>query len=71
MKRIIRNATRCKHCGEVIESTYRHDFKWCSCKSVAVDGGHDYIRRGFIHSPEEDFEDLSEWEGEDEPDDYD
>ena len=25
--RIIRNAARCNHCGDVIESTYRHDFK--------------------------------------------
>ena len=29
--RIIRNAARCNHCGDVIESTYRHDFKTCSC----------------------------------------
>ena len=45
MPRIIRNAIRCKKCGEVIESETVHDFKFCSCGSCAVDGGHDYLRR--------------------------
>ena len=31
-------------CGE-IESKTIHDFKFCKCGSVAVDGGHDYLRR--------------------------
>lgn len=55
-----KNAIRCKHCGEIIESTSVHDFKFCSCESVAVDGGHDYLRRCFNTSPD-DFEDLSEF----------
>ena len=42
---IIRNAIQCKNCGDVIESTYRHEFKTCSCGKVSVDGGHDYLRR--------------------------
>lgn len=60
MKKIIKNAIRCKHCGEVIESTSVHDFKFCSCESVAVDGGHDYLRRCFKTS-QDDFEELSEY----------
>jgi len=44
--KIIRNAAQCRKCGDLIESKYRHDFKWCSCRSIFVDGGHDYIRRG-------------------------
>ena len=43
--RIIKNAIRCKKCGEEIESKTVHDFKWCSCHACAVDGGHDYLRR--------------------------
>ena len=43
MKKIIRNAIRCKFCGDVIESETVHDFKFCSCKTVAVDGGHEYL----------------------------
>ena len=39
---IVKNAIRCKHCGDIIESTYCHDFKFCSCHHCAVDGGHDY-----------------------------
>ena len=56
--KIITNKIRCNHCGDIIESEYRHDFKWCSCKTVAVDGGKAYIRRAFTNSPE-DFEELS------------
>jgi len=42
---ILKNRIRCRKCGDTIESTYRHDFKWCSCGAVAVDGGLDYLRR--------------------------
>ena len=40
-----RNAIRCKKCGNVLESFFGHDFKWCSCGAVAVDGGPHYKRR--------------------------
>ena len=63
MRKIKRNAIKCNHCGDVIESTHVHDFKWCSCKTVAVDGGKDYYKRSFVNSPA-DFEELSEWEKE-------
>ena len=57
MQTINRTAIRCRKCGEEIESTYTHDFKWCSCRAVAVDGGHDYLRRcGNM----EDWDELSE-----------
>lgn len=56
MEKIIVNKIRCKKCNEVIESTHRHDFKFCKCGAVAVDGGRDYLRRcGF----REDWEELS------------
>lgn len=54
--RIERNVIRCNKCGDVIESVHTHDFKWCSCQAVAVDGGHDYLRR--VGKPE-DFTDIS------------
>lgn len=57
--KIIRNAIRCKKCGEVIESKSVHDFKFCSCGACAVDGGHEYLRRcGEL----EDWEELAETE---------
>ena len=59
MPRIIRNAIRCKKCGDIIESKTVHDFKFCSCGSCAVDGGRDYIRRC---GNREDWEELSEVE---------
>ena len=58
MKIIKRNAVKCNRCGDIIESTHRHDFKWCSCRTVAVDGGLEYIKRCF--KSEGDYTDLSE-----------
>ena len=54
--RIRTNKIKCKKCGDIIESISVHDFKWCSCGTVAVDGGHEYLRR---LENVEDFEDLS------------
>lgn len=59
MRIIKSNKIKCNHCGQIIESKHRHDFKWCKCGAVFVDGGHDYLRRGFTND-ENDFEDLSE-----------
>lgn len=40
-------------------SVSAHDFKFCKCGAVAVDGGHEYLRRcGSL----ENFEELSEYE---------
>ena len=58
MKKIIRNAAQCALCDTVIESTHRHDFRYCKCGAIFVDGGREYLRRGaldFAH-----FIDLSE-----------
>ena len=61
MRKIIRNAIQCNLCGDIIESTYRHDFVTCKCGSCSVDGGLDYLRRGFAHS-RDDFTELSAFE---------
>ena len=59
-KKLIKNAIKCVNCGDVIESKHTHDFKFCSCGTVAVDGGLSYLKRCFKSSPDE-FIDLSEW----------
>lgn len=43
---IQRNIAECRLCGDIVESTYRHDFVRCQCGEIFVDGGTDYIRRG-------------------------
>lgn len=43
---IIRNAAQCAKCGDIIESKHRHDFVSCSCESIFIDGGTEYIRAG-------------------------
>lgn len=37
---------RCKLCGDVLQSKYRHDFQMCSCESCFIDGGDEYCRIG-------------------------
>ena len=44
-KKILINKIQCNKCKDIIESKHVHDFKWCSCKSIAVDGGLEYLRR--------------------------
>ena len=56
IEQIRTNKIKCKKCGDIIESINVHDFKWCSCGAVAVDGGREYLRRV---GNEDDFEELS------------
>lgn len=35
----VRHAIQCKKCLETIESKHIHDFKYCSCGAVGIDGG--------------------------------
>lgn len=58
--KIIRNKARCRQCSDVIESKHVHDFVHCKCGAIFVDGGKDYLRRGFKNLG--DFEELSELE---------
>lgn len=44
-KKIISNKAQCRHCGTIIESKTQNDFKRCTCGKIAVDGGHEYIKR--------------------------
>ena len=60
MKKIIKNAIQCKLCGDIIESTYRHEYVQSKCGACAVDGGHDYLRRSF--KDKDCYIDLSETE---------
>ena len=43
--KIVVNRAQCKQCRDIIESTHRHDYISCRCKAIAVDGGHDYLKR--------------------------
>ena len=56
IERIRTNKIKCRKCGDIIESIDVHDFKWCSCGAVAVDGGREYLRRV---ENKNDFEELS------------
>lgn len=55
-----RNAVQCLKCSEVIESKHRHDFRYCKCGNVAVDGGLDYAKRCFAT---EEWKELAEADG--------
>lgn len=45
MNKITRNSVICKLCLDEIVSTHRHDFRFCKCGNIAVDGGKEYLRR--------------------------
>jgi hypothetical protein len=68
-KKIKINRIKCLVCGDIITSVHRHDYNFCKCGAVAVDGGKDYLKRTFNgeerdrlgHMP---YEDLSEYEEE-------
>lgn len=47
MRKIIKNSIQCKLCGDIIESTDKHQYVECKCGACAVDGGHDYMRPCF------------------------
>jgi len=42
---ILQNQIRCNKCGDEPFSTHVHDFRYCKCGAVAVDGGMSYLRR--------------------------
>lgn len=54
---IVKNAARCLSCGDEVESRHRYDFRACSCGNIFVDGGTEYLRRGFTEGAL--FEDTS------------
>lgn len=64
MKKIKINKAECRLCGDVIESTHRHDFKTCSCGEISVDGGTSYISRSWAKDQANIIE-LSEFEEDD------
>lgn len=59
-KKLIRNRAQCSNCGDVIESKHRHDFVWCKCKAIYIDGGLAYSKYGYTNPL--DFIDLCEFE---------
>jgi hypothetical protein len=63
MSILIKNAAKCRLCGDVIESKSVHDFVSCSCGEIFVDGGLDYLRRGFTKDANN-FIDRCEYEDE-------
>jgi hypothetical protein len=65
--RIKTNRAQCKSCNEVIESFHRHDFKFCKCKTIFVDGGKSYLRRGGEPAAILELSEFEEVEQQDEP----
>jgi hypothetical protein len=43
--KIKQNSARCRKCGDIICSVHVHDFNWCKCGAIAVDGGLEYLKR--------------------------
>jgi ribosome biogenesis SPOUT family RNA methylase Rps3 len=41
---VVLRGLRCPKCKEVVVSLHVHDFRWCGCKSLAIDGGSEYCK---------------------------
>ncbi len=39
------NQVQCLKCKDIIRSKNLHDFRYCSCGAIAVDGGSWYLKR--------------------------
>lgn len=40
-------AIKCSKCHELVYSRARHDYNFCSCGSVGIDGGRSYTKVSF------------------------
>jgi len=38
------SAFECEKCGDIIYSRDTHDFHYCTCGDIAIDGGFDYVK---------------------------
>ena len=47
-------------CSAVVESRHTHDFVWCNCRALAVDGGVEYVK--WVFDDINLVEDLCEYE---------
>lgn len=47
MRKIIRNAIQCKHCGDIIESVIGYDYVTCNFWACSVDGNYDYLHGNY------------------------
>ena len=59
MIKIKSNKARVTLCGDIIESTHRHDFRSCKCGEIYVDGGRECLRR--LARNFDNLEELSEY----------
>ena len=60
MKKIIKNSIKCNLCEDIIVSKHIHDKVTCKCGACSVDGGNNYLKRGYVNS-DNDFNELSEY----------
>jgi hypothetical protein len=54
---IVSNQVECLACGDQPFSRNRHDFRYCKCGAVAVDGGTEYLRR--VYADDAQWRDIS------------
>lgn len=45
---------QCPNCQDIIYSRTRHDFHYCTCGDVFIDGGFDYLRCGWTKNKPKD-----------------
>lgn len=61
-RKLSANRARCRKCNDIVESNSVHHYQSCRCGAIFVDGGLEYVRRGYDEPGS--FEDLCEYEEE-------
>lgn len=56
---ILKNSVKCLKCNVEVVSAHRHDFVWCACRNIAVDGGNAYLKRCGAAYADGSYEDTS------------
>lgn len=59
--KIIRNAAKCRLCGDIIESNNSDRIETCQCGEISVSGGFNFIAR-WASTTWNNIVDLSEYE---------
>lgn len=64
--KILRNALKCRECGDVIESVSTDEWVFCSCHRCGLRGGTEFVETTLIDYPKYDLITEREFENRDE-----
>ncbi len=61
MFKLYKNSATCLKCNTTLDSKHVHDYQVCKCGNLMVDGGLDYIKRGYKLPYQDTIKDMIEY----------